>query len=486
MTKREENSQSRRSFGWAMILLCLAFALRAVQLDGPRFHPDEALFASFARSIAVWRDPLLQAAPVDKPPLLYYLQAFCYPFLGPREMAARIPNLYASLITIALTFALARRLSAGSRLAALLSAILVTLSPLSVAFGPTAFTDPLLVMWCMASLVAAASNRPGWAGFWLGLALATKYQALLFVPAVLGLIMLTAENRNAAWPLRLLAASAGPLIVVAAWEWARGGGISMLAAQIAGYGGLTVTSPRDWIPRLFQWFVVGEHMLGSSILLGLLILTALSVLLIARPPIRELFPGILMSAWLVGYCLVHWLLSVQIWDRYLLPVVPPLAVTVAWWINRACSGAPQVLQRLILAAALCLPSSQALRASAGELPVGGDHGLYDGIEQVAAFLDPSPYGTVLYDHWLSWHLRYYLFDSRVYVSWYPDDEALVRDLMVFGADPPRFLIAPSWEPHASTLGVVESAGYQVNPVLHTHRPDGTLSFTVYGISPSHE
>ena len=166
-----------------LVVLCLAFALRVPRLNGPRFHPDEALFASFARGIAVWRDPLLRTGPVDKPPLLFYLQAVCYPFLGPREMAARLPNLFGSLLTVALTYAVTSRvlsvasgtiralphtLSAtpnrphsGHRPAPLAAALLVACSPLAAAFGPTAFTVPLMVTWGTAALMAAAGLVEG-------------------------------------------------------------------------------------------------------------------------------------------------------------------------------------------------------------------------------------------------------------------------------------------------------------------------------------
>ncbi len=165
---------------WAgTVVLVLAFGLRVPLLNGPRFHPDEALFASFARSIAVWRDPLLATAPVDKPPLLFYLQALCYPFLGPREMAARLPNLWASLVTVAITYAIARQLgrvaptandvrARAQCLGPTVAALIVALSPLAIAFGATAFTDPLMVMWGTAAVLAAVGGVPvgpafGWA-----------------------------------------------------------------------------------------------------------------------------------------------------------------------------------------------------------------------------------------------------------------------------------------------------------------------------------
>ncbi len=514
--------------GWKLwagagAILCLAFALRVPLLDGPRFHPDEALFASFARSIAVWRDPLLAAAPVDKPPLLFYLQALCYPFLGPREMAARLPNLFASLLTVALTFAAARSLfpvihSAPrrnrNRAVPLLAALLIALSPLAVAFGPTAFTDSLMVMWGMAAVAAAAGGRAAWAGLWLGLGLATKYQAILFLPLVAGiLILLPGRGDRRGWTrpvIGLLLSAAG----VAVWDLARSGRISLLAAQMAGYGGVRSIHPDQLWPRLMEWASLGKFMFGPPGFNLLLLSASLAWpfwLLTHRSSIRPSIPGILLFGWLLAFFALNWWLTISIWDRYLLPAVPVAALLVGWWANKA-GGLPldlwqryllptvqsnkirvkaslrrrrisfvsvsyHILPIVLLAALLPAGSS----AASGALPVGGDHGTFDGIDQVADFFADHPYGTVLYDHWLSWELRYYMFDSRVYVSWFASPTTLTTDLRAFGSTSPRYLVIPSWESSLPAIEAVGAAGYDLDCVFRAHRPDNTLSFTVYRI-----
>ena len=79
------------------VLIVAAVLLRFHGFLFNSFHPDEALFAYWSRLIAVGRDPLLLAQVVDKPPLLFYLQALSYPLFGPVEWAARMPNFVTSI-----------------------------------------------------------------------------------------------------------------------------------------------------------------------------------------------------------------------------------------------------------------------------------------------------------------------------------------------------------------------------------------------------
>lgn len=470
-------------------VLGLAFALRVPLLDGPRFHPDEALFASFARAIAVWKDPLLAAAPVDKPPLLFYLQAICYPFLGPKEMAARLPNLFASLLAVALTYKVAVRLPLhdrsvpghGRRRAGVLAALLTALSPLAVAFGATAFTDSLMVTWGMAALLAAVSARPGWAGFWLGLGLATKYQAAFFLPLAAGLLCAQSRAGGSArvrtgWA-RLVGGAAGPVAAVVIWEVARSGSFSLVGSQATSYGAARLLQPAEWWARLLEWGEVGRFVIAPPWLAVPLALAVAWALGRRSPPL------LLAAGWLVGYFLVHWLLNIHPWDRYLLPAVPVVSLLAGWAVDDLSRRFLPALAAGLLPAALgvlLLPA--ALGASRGTLPIGGDHGTFDGIEQVAAFFADHPYGTVLYDHWLSWELRYYLFDSRVYVSWFPDSRSLIQDLAAFGADPPRYLLIPAWESPGPLLQAARAAGFDLDRTLRARRPDGTVSFVLYQIT----
>ena len=473
-----------------LLLVGAAFALRTPLLNGPRFHPDEALFASFARSIAVWRDPLLAQAPVDKPPLLFYVQALAFPFLGPREMAARLPNLFASVLTVAVTYAAGLELarvdgldSRAARWAGATAGLIVALAPLTVAMGATAFTDGLMVAWCMAAVLAAERKRPGRAGVWLGLGLATKYQALFFVPLVGGLLAVAGgEMRRIDWR-RWMLGMLTPALVIVLWDLARGEGLSLMMAQARGYGTVRIASPGELWERLGAWLDLARLSSGGWAAVGLgaagLVAWAGCRLFKKRGPTGRMMD--LLAGWLLVYGLLHWGLTVQVWDRYLLPLAPVAGLfaggLLARWPGAGLRRAGARWLFLALLAATMMPG--AVRVAGGRLPLGGDHGLHDGIEQVAGFMDEYPYGTVLYDHWLSWELRYYLFDSKVYVSWFPDAATLTADLRAFGRSSPRFLIVPAWESADDLELAARSAGFVMAPIFQARRADGTISFQIF-------
>lgn len=489
---------------WAPIaILFLAATLRTPQLVGPRFHPDEALFASFARSIAVWRDPLLSHAPVDKPPLLFYLQALCYPFLGPKEMAARLVNYFASILTVALTMTLVSVLlrqllvrhnrcsdkvcpeGRGSALASLFAGLFIALSPLTIAFGPTAFTDPLMVMWCMAALVAAAGGKPAWSGLWLGLGLGTKYQAAFFAPLVFYLLIASGRKKNLSDWAKFLGTALLPVVLVLLWDAARKGSFSLIEKQFTGYGGLYLVPLDELFPKLVDWLKMSWYLTGSSLAGVVLVLSFLIWIFGTKHKSGNSYLDrvvFVLAGWLAVYAGLHWMLNAQVWDRYLLPAVPIIAVLAGCVLVKFGSGERNKQALAVMLVLILLMLTPAIKASMGELPIGGDHGAYDGIEQVADFFAHHPYGTVLYDHWLSWELRYYLFDSRVYVSWFFNAAGLVTDLEAFDSSPPRYLIVPSWKNPDTILESIRQSGFAAERVFSATRPDKTVSFIVWEIT----
>lgn len=479
---------SRPTRIWLLALILLGAAgLRVAPLTDFRFHPDEALFATLGRLIITGDDPLLAQTTllVDKPPLFYYTLAGGISVSWGSELSARLPGLFASLLTVALAARLAGRLWGPA--AAVVAAGLVALSPFAILFAPTAFSDPLLVLWVLGALVAAAEGRALLAGVLAGLALATKQSAVLFVPLVLAVGLACTGSARRWW--RFMPGLGTVLVLVALWEWQR---LAAGAASSAWLAGLAINDPHGlaavpelW-PRVREWLDLLRYFAGSAVLSAALCALAAAAPLLDGPPRREGLATLALALFTPGYLALHWLLAVPVFDRYLLPLVPLVALLAARTVSLLAVryGEKQVL-RAALPALVVLLLPGALRAARGGYPIGGDHGAYDGIDEVAAALRVLPEGGVVYDEALGWSLAYYLYDAEVYRAHVGGPEALAADLRAFGSgEEVRVLVLPGWQSHAPELIAVEVAGFEADVMLETRNRYGERSFVVYRLRPA--
>ncbi|MBI3242862.1 MAG: glycosyltransferase family 39 protein [Chloroflexi bacterium] len=523
-----------------LALLILGFGLRVAPLTQNRFHPDEALYATFARLIVSGRDPLLSTVVVDKPPLPFYLTAASMALVGPTEFGARLPFLLAGVLSIALLYQLGRALY--GRLAGSLAALVLALSPMAILFAITLFTDTLLVTFLLWSMLMATRQKWTWAGLAFGLAFACKQTALFFLPLiiVIGLTQLLANRPTALRLPRFLAQFALPIIFCAAiiflWDYIRHAPISFWTQGYADNNpGRLVRSNEIW-PRLAGWLDLLQHLSGTR-LADLTLILGLPLLLLTRRRSLAAVYDFTLTAFTLTFLAGYWLLAFNVWDRYLLALTPVIALLLGRVLDRLAyfvfRGLPTLTgngmqihaderrffffirenQRspaskmsfhsqagrpvfriplrntkyaihliLLLSSFILLPS--ALVAARSGFSIGGDHGAYDGIDEIADTLRQVPPGSVLYDHWLSWELGFYLFDGPTYMVWMPGPESLADDLRAFGATSPRYIVSPSWESFAKTKAAIEAAGFTVEPIQTTHRRDGSLSFTLYQLKPT--
>lgn len=467
--------------------------LRVLPLTENRFHPDEALYASFARLIASGRDPWLASVVVDKPPFPFYLMAASMTLFGPTEFAARLPNLFASVTSIALLCALARALYGEP--AAALAGLFFGLSPFAISFAVTAFTDPLQVALLLWAALAAARRRWGWAGLAAGFALATKQTTIVFLPLILGLALGPARRPASDIARRLLLVVAVFLLsaaLVSFWDFSRRAAIGFWAQGLSDNVPSRLAYSAEVWPRL-KGLGQALSFVTASPPINLAALAGIPILIAGRAHHRQLGPAALVdlviAIFLLLYLGVYWLLAFDLWDRYFLALVPLLCLLLAraahgLWLS--ANRRSRFIRRhwkpsLVIVygslAGLLLPP--ALTAAHSGFPIGGDHGAYDGIDDAARYLQTLPKGSVLYDHWLSWEWRYYLFDAAIYMVWMPDPQTLMADLQAFGKSSPRYFVSPSWESDAAMRRAAWAAGFAFQPVHTTRRRDGSISFVVY-------
>ncbi|MCB9456396.1 MAG: glycosyltransferase family 39 protein [Anaerolineaceae bacterium] len=518
-----------RRLGLPLLILVLATVLRlhALGVD-TRFHPDEALFATFARQAAVNGDWMLRG-PLDKPPLTIYAGALSMMFTGVTtlpdgvltldvhrgEFAARLPGTFASIILAAVMYAAARRLYPGAGDFLPLGALLLTaLSPYAIAFSATAFTDGLMLLVITLALWQGAAERWGWGAVWLALGFGCKQQALLYIPLVLLVLVSRPSMRHAVRWLRFAIPLLVGLGLLFAWDAGRGQETSLWELAAANNDPGRLAHLDELLPRLGVWLGYSAVLAGTPPVTALLAALGLGVALWriisefrrgssedtvgpARSPTDRsalhTHTDAILLLYILAYGLLHWLVAFSQHDRYLLPLLPPILLLMArglaWFVNalpglflsvaggiRPSAATRQfIVFGLPLLAFLLVP---AWDASEGRVPVGGDRGAHAGIDVLAEYLNAKPLATVIYDHWLGWELGYYMGawsnKRRVY---YPTPEALVHDARNLPEREPRYFPTPADAPVTPWLAALRTAGFEV-------RVDTRIAgYTVYVLIP---
>ncbi len=456
---------------WGLVLL-LALGLRGLLLaQGFELREDEALYSYWALNL--WNgDPWALAVWPDKPPLFLWALGATYRLLGATPDAGRLLNILADTATLALVMVGGRQLW-GPR-AGWMAGVAYALNPFAIAFAPTLYTDTFLVMWGTAGIVWALQGRPFAAGLCLAAAGMTKQQGLLYVP--LGVGLLWARGVGLPGMLRLALGASLVALPILGWDsrrWAVAPSPWDLAVQ--NYGGLALAPLAAWPQRLVEWlpwlgYLTGWAWpgLGLAWLLGLA--WAVGRRRVGRgaaPSPRGRIQGWFRSplAWLGmwggGFLAFHVATTVQIWDRYLLPLAPWVALSWGGLFRGMPVRMPALWGRSLrasiplwvgLSLLLWLPAAGA--AARGRIPVGGDHGDYAGLSQVLAWLQAEmPRDAILYHRVLGNHYRFAFFHPQadrpdrtwVELRWYPHAVYLADNA---AKEPcrPRFMVEAAWAP----------------------------------------
>jgi hypothetical protein len=210
------------------------------------------------------------------------------------------------------------------------------------------------------------------------------------------------------------------------------------------------------IPRLSAWLSFAPYLIAASpIWIGLF--------LAARPRLSRLQAVLL--ALTLAFILVHWLLRFNLYDRYLLLLLPTSAALVGSIMARA--------RRILIVGFCAILLAGGAAAHQGGVPIGAaasalrdDGRSYAGIDQVAAYLNARALGAIIYDRWLGWELDYYLGawsnKRRVY---YPTPDALAAGASAQPDPAPRYFAAPVDVDSQPYLDALESAGFRAQLVF---------------------
>ena len=335
---------------WAALgLLLVAFALRLLRLDAQDIWWDEA------RNISVSLLPLRHIAPAPEldihPPLYFYLLHVWTSLAGASAFSTRLLSVWFGVLAAALTFALARSLSADrgqGRMAALLALSVAAFSPFAV--GEAQETRMYTLTWAVLAAgllalqraLARPHERRRWAlvAVLLAAAVATHYGVGLVLPAwaVFALVW-AVRGPQRGRRLALLTATglaAAALLLPLA---------PVMLRQIPGYTNPNLHAPTggNYVGELARVFTVGpassSGATGSAALgwvwLALVGGGALAGVFIKRGEggrIRREHLA-LLAAWLAGGLALYYgvLLRRSAFDpRYISFVLPPLWALSGW------------------------------------------------------------------------------------------------------------------------------------------------------------
>ena len=476
------------------VIVMLVLSLNA--LIQQRFHHDEALYATWARHIATGENVWLSEVPIDKPPLFLYAVAGAMALLGITESAARIPSLLASVLIVILTYKLGQRLY--SNIVGLTAAWLIALSPFTILFAPTALTDPLLVALILAGCVAAIDGRSIWAGVVLGLAIATKQQGVFFTPLLFVLLYLGPRFERQALQCRLkpslyFGLSAGVIVALTLlWDGTRQQIPGYWQMSLVNYGGLSAAQG-GWLERGEEFVELLKYGLASPVLNWMFMGGLPTLLLFQRWFMieqslgwRQLGFDWVLTLFIALFFGSHIIFSFQVWDRYLLGLIPLLALLFArilwlpwdllqqWWSDKVVGMVTTALIITLLLFTLPRPIQDTVN---GRYPLGSNSAAMSGLEQIVAYLQgQAGANNTLYHRWLGTHWRFYLADYPYDLQHWASPAMLARK-----AQPGHFIAFPAWRSETEARLVLAEVGYTLIPVSRTYHPTGQPTITLYRI-----
>jgi hypothetical protein len=287
------------------------------------------------------------------------------------------------------------------------------------------------------------------------------------------------------------------------WDLARSQRPGFLQQSALSYGGLAWVAPSQWLERGQRWgdllwYVTASRPLNFLLVIGVPLLLLYGLLWRRRE--RETLLDITFTSFGLLFLVLHLVLDFQVWDRYLLGLVPVVLLLLARVLWRASDGLAAlasfgwtrwspylpptrgkagqgVVLALFLAATLYRPAQDAANS---RFPIGGDRGAYQGIETVADYFRGNVgAGATLYQRWLGWHLAFYMFNYPYDFQWYDSPQQLAdHAAQVTG---PRYLVAPSWKSVTEEKVALGEKGLSLHTVYQTYRHDGSVSFIIYRV-----
>lgn len=451
------------------------------------------------------------------------------------EFAGRVPSVLMSVILVAVVMALAKSLPlplapsphsregeqnitdaihhvpTNTNWMVYIVGLLAALSPFRIVFAATAFTDLPMLLFATISLWMAARGKWFWAGFWFIVSFWAKPQSVFYLPLLVGLLIYqmyktdamhhVPTNQNVAavgtaWMLsarkKQLLNFILPIILGAlllwSWDMVRmgQGAESFFVLGQSRYTATMITPFADYPARLAEWWTIAQYLFGNGILT--LIFLAIGIIGTIR---RKNAISLILIGWILAFSLAHIALTLNLFDRNQIVLLPVIVLIIGLGITDMIHHVPTIyrdsvgtawmlsaFKKLSTFSLLLCVSVFSFLASFHQLPIGGDDGRHDGINELADYLNSKPIATVIYDPWLDWELDYYMgvwTDKRR--VFYPTPELLIRDALALEEVGNRYFVVPVEVDESLWLDALGQAEFSLSLDYETSK------FRVWQLSP---
>ncbi len=300
----------------------------------PLLDPDEPVYAETPKEMITFNEfvsPRIYGEYwYDKPPMYYWLVAASYKVFGISEFSARFPSAFLGVLCTLVVYFAGRRLF--NERAGIVGALVLTTSIEFFYLGKAAVTDMTLLLFLSLSLLAFIDKKYYWAYFFAALATVTKGPiGLLFPGAIVFSYILVTRN----WALLKAMSIPSGLVLYAlvALPWY----IAMYQIHgnpfietFLGFHNMTrFTSPEHPEGVLWYYYI-------PVLMVGFFPWTAImfqSMWASLRKSKKDFSVLVFLNCWAVVIFMFFTFSQTKL-VSYILPMYPPLAMIVGWYIDR--------------------------------------------------------------------------------------------------------------------------------------------------------
>ncbi len=335
---------------WLEIIIVLVVAgfIMAYRLGGlPLLDPDEPVYAQTAREMLAAQDFISPRIYgdfwYDKPPMYYWLVAGAMKIAGQTELAARLPSALLAVGGALLVYAGGRSLV--NRRAGLIAGLALATSLEYFYLGKAAVTDVTLTFFMSACLLLYLRQKYRLAYIAAGLAVLTKGPVGFVLPGLIILIhLISTRSLGTLRRIKLLSGSLLVLAVSLPWYWLmyQYHGMDFVNTFLGFHNVTRFLQPEHPSGSLWYYYlpVLGVGFFPWTIFL----VQALAAAIRAGRDGKEGGELSFLVIW-AGVIFVFFSLSQTKLISYILPMFPPLALLVGWYIDsRLRAAAPGVFK----------------------------------------------------------------------------------------------------------------------------------------------